>query len=337
MNLFELEHQGASLIPAVAYGDAAGLPVETRDAAFIAERYRGIRSLIPTGENELFKGISVPGYWSDDTQLTVAVARALIYANGFDMDAQADAHLHAYYETAVIFRNNKMLRRGWGGSTVEAMQKLDTGISPEHAGTLDGAGNGVLMKLSPLAYWQIVRKTPLAERYEQYDQLTTMTHDSDIARLTTRVHGDILEHLLTYRYTKQGFLQALNSSVDYHEAHMEQKGVLKDTLAYLADPIDAQTILARTDAKGFYAPQTLAMAYGAFMMHDGKFEQSVYEAVNLGGDTDSTASIVAAMSTFSTKEKLHLPSDAVRIDRNDELAYISRRFAHAAFKGMKKL
>ncbi len=53
------------------------------------------------------------------------------------------------------------------------------------------------MKLAPLVPCGmrfVARKTK--ERYAQIDALTTMTHKSDEAHVTSRVHGDVLHMLL---------------------------------------------------------------------------------------------------------------------------------------------
>ncbi|HEY8885936.1 MAG TPA: ADP-ribosylglycohydrolase family protein [Candidatus Microsaccharimonas sp.] len=333
-----LRQQGAVLIPAIAYGDAAGLPVETRSAAYIAEKYGAITELIPTKENPFYGSTDHPGTWSDDTQLTLAVARSLIKANGFSLEALAETHLEAYDETVEIMRKGKLVKRGWGGSTTAAMDKLHEGIDPTKTGTIDGAGNGVLMKMAPLAYWQSVRQTPLRTVFNQYDQLTNMTHDGAVARLTTRVHGDMLSYLLRAEYDKRQFMVVLEGSLALHEFETRQwggvqPGFLRDQLKYLYGTVNKETILSETDGKGFYAPQTLAMAYGAFMAHEGNFKDSVFEAVNLGGDTDSLASIVASMSAFSTKEALRMPIDHQNLERLDELKTVSQKLATTALAG----
>jgi ADP-ribosylglycohydrolase len=331
-----LRRQGAVLIPAIAYGDAAGLPVETRTAKYIEDKYPGgIRELIPTKENPFYGSTDHPGMWSDDTQLSLAVAKALINAKGFNLDALVETHLEAYDETVEIIRKGKLVKRGWGGSTTDAMEKLHNGISPLHSGTVDGAGNGVLMKMAPLAYWQTVKKTDVRETITQYDQLTNMTHDSAIARVTTRVHGDILRYLLRAEYDKKQFMNVLEASIVLHEFENREwgglwPGYLREQFKYLYGPVDTDVILAETDGRGFHAPQTLAMAYGAFMAHDGEFTDSVFEAVNLGGDTDSIASIVAAMSAFKTKEVLQMPLDHQNIEQLDMIKSVSRKLATTA-------
>lgn len=329
----QFRHQGASLLPAIAYGDAAGLPVETRTAEYIAEHYGTINQLIGSSENPFYLGAYEPGLWSDDTQLSLAVAQGLIAADGFDLRAQAEQHIKAYDETPEMERRGITVKRGWGGSTTGAMERLKNGVSPLESGTVDGAGNGVLMKMAPLVYWQVAKETTDEERYSQYDALTTMTHDSDIARVTTRVHGDMLWYLLSQPYDREAFVDIAKEAVHRHSAALaiashDQEAIFD----YLTDDLNKEVILANTDQKGFFAPQTLAMAYGAFLANEGQFATSVYEAVNLGGDTDSTASIVAAMSTFATREMVRVPVDHQHLDRLPMLRRVSREFARQALK-----
>lgn len=331
----QLAYKGEALLPFIAYGDAAGLPVETKSAQEIADRYGRIEHLIASSENPFFEGSFTPGFWSDDTQLSVAVVQGLMSQNGFSLEAMAREHLIAYDQTPDVERKGRMVKRGWGGSTIDAMEKLRAGVSAEYSGTKEGAGNGVLMKVSPLVYWQTVKGWSDDARYEQYDQITTMTHDSDVARLCTRVHGDILQGLLQNGYLPEAFLANLEQSVVRHTAALElDVSEYQSMFAYLALPtVTSDEVLRHTDAKGFYAPQTLAMAYGAFMSANAQMEQGVYEAVNLGGDTDSTASIVATMALFASREPIMEPADFNSIDQLPKLTRISGEFARLALTG----
>ena len=330
-----MQHKGNVLIPVIAYGDAAGLPVETRTAAYIEENYGRIESLLPTNENPLFSNEPQPGTWSDDTQLTMAVAEALIKADEFNMAAIADSHIIAYDSTEEIFRKGRMIKRGWGGSTIDAMEKLKCGVSPAESGTMDGSGNGVLMKMAPLAYWQTARDISDEERYAQYDALTNMTHNSATSRQMTRVHGDMLKHLIAEGYDKDTFIDTLSSSVRQHAIATQAGNEATELFSYLPALKNRDDILRDTDAKGFYAPQTLAMAYGAFILSEGQFTESVYEAVNLGGDTDSTGSIVASMSVLAAREVLHIPIDHQQLDQLELLKRTSRRLAQSALRSVK--
>jgi ADP-ribosylglycohydrolase len=333
MNETILRLKGEQLIPAIAYGDAAGLPVETRSAEYIEERYGRIESLIETADNPYFTGTHNPGYWSDDTQLSIAVAEGLISAGHFNIDAIAAAHITAYDATPEITnKRGEQVKRGWGGSTVQAMERIKSGISPLHSGTKNGPGNGVLMKMAPLVFWQVARMTTEEERHQQYDQLTTMTHDSDIARMTTRIHGDVLYSLLLHERTAPKLVEIVRRSAEYHEYALGSEDEIPSLLRYLQPDLSHNAILQNTDGRGFYSPQTLAMAYGAYIVGDGDIAPSVYTAVNLGGDTDSTASIVAAMSTFAKGEISALPDDYEKLDQLAMLQRVSKELAQAALK-----
>lgn len=329
MNRFE--NIANHLLPAIAYGDAAGLPVETRSAAYIAEHCGAIRELLPTRENPFYKGEYDVGTWSDDTQLSVAVAKALTKARGFDMKTIADEHVKAYRETPQVTKpSGQTIVRGWGRSTTMAVQRYMEEVPIERCGQPNGAGNGIIMKMAPLAFWHIMHDTPLEAVYKDCDTLTAFTHDSELARITTRVHYDALQYLAGHEYDAREFANRVFWSAINHEERIETSDRrTSSTLAYLVNnPVPTQSdILQKTDGKGFLVTETLAMVYGAFMAHEGKFGPSVYEAVNLGGDTDSTASIVAAMSVIKTGGDFDKPHDYGSTLNFDELQRLSARLS----------
>lgn len=321
---------GEDLLPAIAYGDAAGLPVETKSHAEIAERFGSIRTLLPIHENPYFVGELGAGTWSDDTQLSLAVTHALVESE-FDMKAIADEHAIAYHQTPWVQKDDgRRVKRGWGGSTTKAVERYMDGAPTMECGVEDAAGNGVIMKLAPLAYWLIAHDTPEREAYEMLDRFTSFTHDSTVARVATRVHYDVLQHLSPNGRTIKRLGRFAHARAMLHEAFMrEDSHATSRSLSYLTtiQPIDTELILKQTDGKGFFVPQTLAMAYGAFVARGGMFSESVYEAVNLGGDTDSTASIVAAMSVFKWNGISQRPADFTTVQDHGYLSEVSRQLA----------
>lgn len=324
-----MRESGEKLIEAIAYGDAAGLPVETRSAEYIAEHYGRIDHLIPSSENPFYTGNYEPGAWSDDTQLSIAVARSLARANGFNIDALVATHIDAFDETAEMEFKGKTVKRGWGRSTTTSLRKLKNGVPPYESGLVGGAGNGILMKMAPLSYWHAVRGLPQKERYHNLDTLTKMTHDSPEARVTARIHDDVLTELAHNGYQPGRFIDVAQNSAWRNEKEFETGKVASEALRYLHPSVTEWAVLQYTDAKGFRASQSLAMAYGALIAHHAQFKGSVYGAVNLGGDTDSIASITAAMSILADGSQA-LPDDAGKLDRRDFLAATSDALVKAA-------
>lgn len=313
------------VLPAIGYGDAAGVPFETKSAADIAAR-GDVSELMPTHDNPFFKGTWEAGTTSDDTQLSVAVAESLIEAGGFSLQTLSEHHITAYHETPrVQLPSGRIRLRGWGASTSTAIERLIEGVSPEMSGQEGGSGNGVIMKMAPLAIWHALSEANQSTRKEQYDALTTMTHDSDIARLCTRVHGEVLHALLTED-------RSLAEMV--HESVRETSSDFPDETSLLLRAVDApcrsfDELIERYAAGktgkqyGFYVPETLAIVYDIMLGSEGDFDRAVYWAVNLGGDCDSTASIVASMIACASGGAYAKPRDMDKVQDIDRLRELS--------------
>lgn len=329
-----LETVGNELVPAVAYGDAAGLPVETRSHRAIKAAYGTIGSLLPSSENPFYVGEFAPGTWSDDTQLTLVVARSLARVGAFELRDIANLHAEAYFETPQVVKPNKqVVKRGWGGSTTRSIERFLDGVPVDRCGEPQGKGNGVVMKLAPLAFWHVARNAGEVEAYRDCDALTALTHNNLTAKVASRVHHDTLRYLMTNDYTQEAFVQTVIASAKRHEELLgDTSRDVSNELLFLNEHFyfDTETILNNTDGKGFFVPQTLAMAYGAFIAHDGQFAASVYEAVNLGGDTDSTASIVAAMCAIKAGGTFEKPGDYTATSEHTMLCDTSRHLARRA-------
>lgn len=243
-------------------------------------------------------------------------------------------------------KKGHLIPRGWGRSTTRSMRRLANGISPQDSGEPEGAGNGILMKMAPLVYWQAARGTEKEQRYAEYDALTRMTHASDVAIVTSRLHGDVLHYLLRAGLDDSALVADFPQFVQ-ERAIVQERSVgtvgneVSKALGYLSLPDSGEghypeEILDHTDGKGFYAPQTLAMAYGAFYWLEDDYYHTVYQAVNLGGDTDSIASIVGAMMDFIAAGDLAMPEDVDLLQDRHRLNGLSRRLAQAALRNYGK-
>lgn len=328
---------GERLLPSIAYGDAMGLPTETKSADEIRALYGYIDRLVPPQFNPYYPGEFPAGTTSDDTQLSVVVAEALMEADGFDINAQVAGHLNVYQESPrTLNHKGEMGIRGWGGSTTASMERLATGVPPSKSGEKQGAGNGVLMKLSPLVYWQMARGTDQLQRRHEYDQLTTMTHDSNIARACTRLHGEMLHHLLANPLLEMSAFRAHGLDVLVGEPQADPKGRIDRALRF---PTNSLTQLVGRYAYGqpsghygFFVPNTVAMAYDVFVAAGGDYQRAVEYAVNLGGDTDSIASIVGTMCNARSAGEFALPADVETVSEFTRLSKLSAEFARLALR-----
>ncbi len=323
------------VLPAIAYGDAAGLPVEGKPAECIRERYGRITELQAPSDHPFFPG-SARGTVSDDTQLSLAVAESLIRTGGFSIESLADEHIATYRQAP---RTAEGVPCGWGGSTIKAVERMIRGVSPRESGEKGKAGNGVVMKMAPLVVWQVLGEVDKRTRRGQYDLLTNMTHNSEIARICTRLHGEVLSALLEGRTVSEAadrFIQTLAVNDFSKESELLHRAVYHpcQTDEELAERYAAGK--SGTDY-GFYVPETLAMAYDIFLGVGGDMQAAVYRAVNLGGDSDSTASIVAAMIVCQSGGAYKEPPDMESVQGIEQLRTVSTQLAEAALRRTVKL
>lgn len=253
----------------LACGDALGGPVEFIDRAEIAARYPdGLRDFVGGGWLNLS-----PGEITDDTQMTLAVARSLTQ-DGLDLDLLS-AEFLAWYRS-----NPKDI----GNTTRAALALLNAGIAPDEAGERvrlemgdRGAGNGSVMRCAPLAI-----------RFRN-DPVRLVAASLASARIT---HAD--------RRCAWGAV-AINQAI----AHLLNGGgtdsVLEAAIARVEDPDVCATVLAAPDRprdavkSGGFVLDTVGSALWCLFNSDG-FEEAVVAAVGLGADADTTAAVTGALA-----------------------------------------
>lgn len=351
----KLQSAGENLLPAIAYGDACGLPFEAQPAQPL-----GALSALPSISHNEFLAIPEEmkgnrGIWSDDTHLSLATALSLILSGRFDLDNQAMYHVNALehvkganYEADLMppivtdSRSN-----GFGRSTTRSIIRLAEGIDPLEAGEVGGSGNGVLMKMAPLAYWHYANNISPKQSNDEIIAYTRMTHNSPEAVVSSLVHRDVIHHLLSVDSATapqnyagpRSLYRAAVKQAERWEHSFDHEGKTSKVLRrlnkkYLDD--DREPILNAIEGKkggGFYAPETLLMAYGSIAI-ESKFPDCVYRAVELGGDTDSVGSIVAGMAV-AYHGKLDFPNDVEQVFAIDRLRRVSKDLAKTVLEGRK--
>ncbi|MDP1718946.1 MAG: ADP-ribosylglycohydrolase family protein [bacterium] len=291
----------------VAIGDALGMPVEMMSLEDIAAKHGRIEEYLKPKGHTWFGGKLKAGMWTDDTQLTLAVAESLIARGCIDLDDLAKAHIAAMKQSVV----------GWGKSTRNSVKRLDEGVhwsvSGEKAGAGNGGtGNGVVMKISPIAAciaanymlpdekrWTLGQYVPVLQYF------VTMTHATRMALVSAMAHIGALNYCLQ---TKTGFSRnifkvrtcygaLIGDQTDLDPDRREQ-GNMVNRLRQLMAP-DWTTKTAKEIALKFgrgscYVYNSLPFSYAFFLKAHDSIE-TLYEAVSAGGDTDTNGSIVGGL------------------------------------------
>ena len=281
-----------------AIGDALGLPLETLTSTQISERFGKVRKILSPITNKYIgeKGAR-QGMISDDTQLTLAVARGLIAQAGVPLekilDAIAAEHVEALKATTV----------GWGKTTEEAVKKLSSGIHWKDSGTPGGPnagkGNGVVMKIAPLAAFAISRGYSLAQTLALVDSLCKMTHNSPLAIASARAHVAALHYvLLTDRdhFSPQEFVDTVVRISETSTPQDKETAALTERFRSLAHvkAMNLEQITAAYGGGSCYVLDSLPFTY-AFFLREWRSTDSLYSVANAGGDTDSNAAMVGAL------------------------------------------
>ena len=315
-----------------AIGDALGRPVECMSFTQAMENYpEGVRTYLRPNNNKWFKDEKT-GVITDDTQLSLAVVLGLLEAKGFSMPAIAKYHVKALQKTV----------EGWAPTTKEAVQRLESGISWKESGKTDnlkrGAGNGVVMKVSPLGAYHAIQKQMkwfrFADRIVEFSAMTHYTRNSAIAAV---VHSMAIAYLLwadiSY-FSKDDFWEVVKLSCNGKDVKRGRKdsdhfyvGNLPPTAEnypQIADKLDFISCMAEDkkiptkDLISYYENgdsqviNSLPFSYAFFLKNPYSVE-SIFNVVWMGGDADTNAKIVGEMigalhgvDIFLTKENIHL-------------------------------
>lgn len=169
----------AGALMGVAAGDALGATVEFKSPRFISGRF-------PDGHRDIIGGGFFgwrPGQGTDDTDLTVALAR--VYASGYSLKAAADAFLGWYRGEP----------RDIGSTTAAGLSRYASTGDPRSSGDYDdnARANGSLMRCIATG---LVRTDP-AERRAEAAEISAITHASWTCVYSCVAYCDMVAALVT--------------------------------------------------------------------------------------------------------------------------------------------
>lgn len=322
----------------VAVGDALGMAVETFTAEKIAKTYGRVTTYLRPDGHKWFNGHQA-GTYTDDTQLTLAVAEALIEAP-LDMDAQVKHHVAAFRKTT----------DGWGNTTRNAIRSLANGGSwatSGLSGNNQGLGNGVVMKIAPVALLGEL------EVQEFVFNLNAMTHPTGISAGAAAAHVGAISLLSKYeqedlpsldvpgvkreildslaRYA--GFMESKYESVDdkisdrfFYLSENFEKEFTPPALANALSFMSAAEIIEQFGAGSCYCFNSIPFSYAFFFRNPDTIE-TLFDVISAGGDTDSNGSIVGALLGAYHGTSIFPQYLVDGLVQKDEILDVANRFA----------
>ena len=261
----------SNVLLGTAVGDALGVPFEKK-----LSNYEGLvewdgRTYLGSEHHKL-----LPGQYSDDTQMSLMVAESLIKNQGFNPD-----DLAAQYMDWLISGR----ARGYGKTTLLAVQNLQNGKHWSESGIAGSTGNGTAMRAAPFGVYF---------RNDLYSLVNICKIDSAITHASEEAEAGSIAIALAAAY-------AVNNNLDNLLEKVWEKlptSKVKSTIYSLGSLIESDYITPQQALRvlGTKADvrETVPAALYCFMKFSN-YHEAVVAAIKAGGDTDTTAAIVGAL------------------------------------------
>jgi len=295
----------------LAIGDALGYPTEFISLSKIHEQYgpNGVTDFKPSCDHPV-------GTFTDDTQMTIAVAEALIEAGRRDIDTLMRVMGKRFVEWAESPDND----RSPGATCLAGCHNLSQGNHWRDAGIKDSKGCGSAMRAAPIGlfYHDIDRVVEVACA----SSLLTHAHPTGIAAaagaavavrllLDETPPGDLITRLIE----RTGHLDR-----DYRNKIIQVKDVLSET------PADAMDVLG----EAWIGEEAVACALFCFLRSPEDYTKTVLTGVNTSGDSDSIACIAGGLSGAFNGIKKIPTTWLERVEKSDSLRDLASRIAQEA-------
>ncbi|PJB31470.1 MAG: ADP-ribosyl-[dinitrogen reductase] hydrolase [Deltaproteobacteria bacterium CG_4_9_14_3_um_filter_65_9] len=239
----------------VAVGDALGATAEFMTPAQILDRYGVLRDIVGGGWLKLSAG-----QVTDDTEMTLCVARGIVGSGRWDLGPIADRF--AQWLSGPPPDVGATCRRG----IEEYMNKERIEAPPDER----GAGNGAAMRVAPVALYTLGDEDLLCRLAVEQARITHHHPLSDAACVSV---GTMIQRGLLGAPLRN--LRAAAEELAARHPEFRLEGYDGNSSAYVVD--------------------TLRTVFDAFFSTDN-FEDCLVKTVNRGGDADTTGSIAGAIA-----------------------------------------
>ena len=277
----------------LAVGDALGFPTEfrRREAIVAAFPPEGVTDFVGIQDPRWPKRPYIvgpafpPGTWSDDTQMTLAVARGLLREPDAPLDVLM-AHLAAEF---VAWSQSPDNNRAPGSTCMTGCQALAAGTPWHRAGVAESKGCGANMRVAPVG---LLYQHDHARLLEVAAAQSRLTHGHPTAVAASQATA-LAVALACQGESPEAIHAALLAQFARGDAAL--LAVLQRVPEVLHLP-PAQVLCEGCLGEGWIAEEALAGALYCFWRGGTDFGATVLAAANTDGDSDSLACIAGALS-----------------------------------------
>jgi len=283
--------QFVGCIVGLAVGDALGYPAEFRTRAQLQRELgpEGITGFLRLKDPRFSRPFIIgpdhpPGTFTDDTQMTLAVAEALL-SHGH---AGREALMQEMGRRFVAWNRSPDNNRAPGATCGRGCENLEQGVPWREAGVAESKGCGSAMRVAALGLF-----------YEDLDEVESVARDSS---LLTHGHPAALEASAAAALLVALALRGASPSRMYEEVMRRCGGRSPDFDGCLSRVPDVlgrppeEVLTSGVLGEGWVAEEAVASALYCFWRHPDDYRAAVLEAVNTDGDSDSLATITGSIS-----------------------------------------
>jgi ADP-ribosylglycohydrolase len=300
--------QAAALLFGLALGDALGADTEFMKLPQIKQQYgpRGIQE--PPD----------PALYTDDTQMTLALAEGLLDAG---LSASLDQQMTAIGKRYIGWLHSPENNRAPGMTCISGVQRFENGISWHESGIAGSKGCGSAMRVASIGYFYQRDERRLRE-IAKASSLITHGHPAAIA---ASVGAAYAVKLALDDVPVADYLRLISEFTDDMSDEFAQ--ALR-RVAHVAAWTDEEAAMAHI-GQGWVAEEAVALALYCVIRYPNDYTACVRRAANGDGDTDSVACI--AGSIMGARLGLDaIPADwRARCEHRDQIDDLARRMAQA--------
>jgi ADP-ribosyl-[dinitrogen reductase] hydrolase len=280
----------------VAIGDTLGHPFEGVLREIIQSKFNNFEEYI-NNNKRLFNT------YTDDTQLTIHTAKALIEGEGFKLNYLINEYINWLDDPPI----------GAGYGCITAAQKMKYGISWKESASNSG-GNGTTMRIAPIG---LLFCKDLDKLKEVAIQSSLLTHSHPAATAGALIIARAIAYLIDKNpeegFSIDDFFNSIISSISGSQdkiwmefldlleklrlnLHLSiEAGLIKFSQAGVKSPYFIEPYLG----KAFIHPYTISTVICVlfiFLKKLGTFKECIYELTTAGGDTDTAGAIGGSLA-----------------------------------------
>ncbi|KQB41043.1 ADP-ribosylglycohydrolase family protein [Flavobacterium aquidurense] len=266
----------------MAIGDALGVPVEFKSRISLKENP-------VTDMMGYMSWNQPPGTFSDDSSLAFCTAESL--CKGFDIQDMAVTFVK-WMQEGYWGAHHKVF--DIGGTTKHSLARIVKGDSARDSGNFfdEDNGNGSLMRILPLVFY-LQNEKDIEVVYKKVKAVSSITHAHFRSVFACFIYVIFCLEILKEKNKKEAYTETQNILAEFlkdkeynpKEIHLFDRILQNDISKYPENEIGSSG----------YVLHSLEASFWCFLNSE-TYEETVLKAVNLGGDTDTTAAIAGGLA-----------------------------------------